>query len=120
MRDIIKKLPKRRGYGKNRAHTVKSMQRVIVAVSLTKLDKYFDSGAEVSRTALIASGLIGRRDGAKIVGGESSKKFTIKDCAVTASAKSAIEKSGGSIVASAPKEKKAPKPKKEAKKAKKA
>jgi len=115
MRDIIKKLPKRRGYGKNRAHTVKSMQPTMVAVSLSKLDKYFDSGAEISRITLVASGLIGRRDRAKIVAGESSKKFSVVGCTVSGSARAAIEKAGGSIALLTPTEK----PKKVAKPAKK-
>lgn len=97
IRDIIKKLPKRRGYGKNRARTVNSSKPLIVAISLSKLDKLFDAG-EITRAALIERGVIGRRERAKIVGGESSKKFILKGCAATASARSAIEKSGGSVV----------------------
>lgn len=97
IRDIIKKLPKRRGFGKNRARTVNSMKSEIVAVSLTKLSKVFDGG-EVTRAALIEKGVIGRKVQAKIVGGETSKKFTLKGIGATASAKAAIEKAGGSVV----------------------
>lgn len=97
IRDIIKKLPKRRGFGKNRARTVNSMKPEIVAISLTKLSQAFDGG-EVTRAALIEKGVIGRKVEAKIVGGETSKKFTLKGIGATASAKAAIEKAGGSVV----------------------
>ncbi len=96
IRDIIKKLPKRRGYGKNRARTVNSMKPAIVAVSLTKLDKAFDGG-EITRAQLIEQGLIGRKDRAKIVGGDTKKKFALKGIGATSSARAAIEKAGGSI-----------------------
>lgn len=97
LRDIIKKLPKRRGYGKNRARTVNLLIGDLVAVSLTRLDNNFDSGAEITRASLVEKGIMNRKDRAKIVAGESSKKFIVKGCAVTASAKAAIEKAGGTI-----------------------
>lgn len=97
IRDIIKKLPKRRGYGKNRARTVNNSKPYVIAISLSKLDTMFDAGTEVTRAALIERGVIGRNDAAKIVAGESSKKFTVKGIGATASAKAAIEKAGGSI-----------------------
>ncbi len=99
MRDIIKKLPKRRGYGKNRGRTVDPTKPDYVAVSLSKLSAIFDGG-EVSRALLIERGVIGRKERAKIVGGETSKKFTLKDVMATASAKAAIEKAGGTVAAS--------------------
>jgi large subunit ribosomal protein L15 len=99
IRDIIKKLPKRRGYGKNRARTVNNTLRDAVAVSLSRIDAAFDSGAEITRATLIEKGVIGRKDTAKIVFSETSKKFTVKGCAVTSSARAAIEKAGGQIAA---------------------
>ncbi|MDB5237744.1 MAG: ribosomal protein large subunit ribosomal protein [Candidatus Kaiserbacteria bacterium] len=98
MRDIIKKLPKRRGYGKNRARTVDPTKHNIFAISLSRLDKSFENGAEITLKTLIEQGVIGRRQTAKIVGGETTKKFTISGCATTASARAAIEKAGGTIV----------------------
>lgn len=98
MRDIIKKLPKRRGYGKNRARTVDPTKHNIFAVSLSRLDKNFDNGAEISLKTLVERGIIGRRQSAKIVAGETSKKFTISGCATTSSARAAIEKAGGTIL----------------------
>ncbi len=99
MRDIIKKLPKRRGYGKNRARTVDPTKPNAFAISLSRLDHVFDSGAEITLKTLIEKGIINRRQSAKIVGGETSKKFKITGCSTTASARAAIEKAGGTIVA---------------------
>jgi large subunit ribosomal protein L15 len=98
MRDIIKKLPKRRGYGKNRARTVDPTKANAFPISLTRLDIMFDSGAEITLKALVEKGIIGRRQTAKIMGGETSKKFKISGCSATASARAAIEKAGGTIV----------------------
>jgi large subunit ribosomal protein L15 len=118
MRDIIKKLPKRRGYGKNRARTVDASRLVRVAVSLSRLDTVFESGAEITRAALLERGILGRRQRAKIVGGETSKKFTIKDCTASSSALAAIEKAGGSVVPEVSKTVKKVKPAKKVKAAK--
>lgn len=102
-RDIIKKLPKRRGFGKNRARTVNASIPDAVAISLAKLDTYFESGAEVSPATLREKGLIGRRSvPVKIVSGRegrgvSTKKFTIKGCAISAPARAELEKLGGSV-----------------------
>ena len=100
IRDIIKKLPKRRGYGKNRGRTVDGTIRDCVALSLTRVDAAFEAGAEITRDSLREKGLLGRKDDAKIVFGETSKKFTVKGCRITASARAAVEKAGGSVVAS--------------------
>lgn len=98
MRDIIKRLPKRRGYGKNRGRTVDPTLPDSVALSLTRLDKLFDAGAEINPAMLRAKGLIGRTmPPVKIVGGETSKKFAFKNVGVSASARSVIEKAGGSV-----------------------
>ena len=97
LRDIIKKLPKRRGFGKNRARTVFTMRPTAVAVSLARIEKAFDGG-EISVALLREMGLLGRKDlAAKIVGAEASKKFTLTGLTASASARAAIEKAGGSI-----------------------
>ncbi len=60
MRDILKKLPKRRGHGKNRSRTVRP-QVVYSPVNLAALDKAFNAGDTVSpavKTASSASRLI--------------------------------------------------------------
>lgn len=104
IRDIIKKLPKLRGHGKNRARTVSDARIVPVVVNLRALEAHFDSGASVSPEALLAKKLVARRGGKlpviKILGsGELSKKLTVSGCAISASAKTAVEKAGGEVVA---------------------
>lgn len=103
MRDLLKKIPKRRGYGKNRSRTVRP-QVVYSAVNLSKLDTVFNAGDVVSPVTLVQKGLIGSKGGyilpVKILGtGEISKALTIDGCAFSASAKSAIEAAGGSFKA---------------------
>ena len=102
LRDIIKKLPKRRGYGKNRARTVNASRLRYFPVPLEALQASFEAGAEVSPKTLAELNIIptcsGRPAAAKILGdGELSKKLSIKGCSVSASAKAAIEKAGGTI-----------------------
>ncbi len=101
MRDIIKKLPKRRGYGKNRGRTVDGTRQDALAVSLDRLEKLFASGAEVTPKTLAEHGAAPKRytPPIKIVGtGTLSKKLSVKGCGVSASARAAIEKAGGTIV----------------------
>ena len=100
MRDIIKKLPKRRGFGKNRGRSVDGTRLDAIAISLNRLEKLFESGAEVSSKILAEKGAISARTmpPVKIVGtGALSKKLSFKGIAVSASARLAIEKAGGTI-----------------------
>ncbi|HEY4526787.1 MAG TPA: 50S ribosomal protein L15 [Candidatus Paceibacterota bacterium] len=101
LRDIIKKLPKRRGYGKNRARTVNMRTPAPTAISINRLNQLFDTGAEISPKVFHERGIISARGGntIKIVGGtEASKKFTIKQCRISASARAAVEKAGGNVM----------------------
>lgn len=103
MRDIIKRLPKRRGYGKNRAKGVIGGQVKSAAISLGRIEKIFDSGADVNPQTLAALGLVKGRGArfhqVKIVsGGEFTKKFTFSGVSVSTSAKVVIEKAGGTVV----------------------
>lgn len=95
MRDIIKKLPKRRGYGKNRGRTVVPSVPAL-AISLTKVDTLFAAG-EVTRAMFIEKGIVRKNEPVKIVAGETSKKYSFKGVLATASAKAAIEKAGGQL-----------------------
>jgi len=100
-RDIIKKLPKRRGYGKNRGRTVDGTRLDAFVLPLTRIDALFENGTEVSLKTLIEKGVIHARkmQPIKIVGGEDfSKKLSFAGVSVTTSARAAIEKAGGSIV----------------------
>jgi large subunit ribosomal protein L15 len=99
-RDIIKKLPKRRGYGKNRGKTVVP-RMAAQAISLDKLSKQFKEGDTVSVKSLLKARLLRRTSGripqVKIVSGGDVRKLTFEGVSVTASAKTAIEKAGGTI-----------------------
>ena len=102
-RDIIKKLPTRRGYGKNRGRTVDGTIPAPVAISLTRIDQIFESGAEVSPKAFFAKGIVKGR-GAKfpmikiVADGEITKKMSFTGVGVSKSAVALIEKVGGTVV----------------------
>lgn len=104
MRDLIKKLPKLRGHGKNRARTVRADRVRFVAVNVASLEAVFSSGDVVNADTLLKAGLIktasGRIQRAKILGsGELTKKLDVSGIPVSAGAKTAIEKAGGSVLA---------------------
>ena len=103
-RDIIKKLPKRRGYGKNRARTVDGTRPDAVAISLTRVAAIFETGSEVNPKTFFQKGVVKGRGfkfpQIKIVGdGEITKSLSFTGVGVSKSALSAIEKAGGSVVA---------------------
>lgn len=107
MRDIIKKLPKRRGYGKNRSRTVDGSAVAPVAISLTRLEAIFENGAAISPKTFKDLGVVKGRGikfpAIKIVDvGELTKKFTLTGISVSAGAKTKIEKAGGSVAAGEP------------------
>lgn len=102
-RDIIKKLPKRRGYGKNRSRTVNSEKISPVSVNLGKIGASFKEGEVVTKELLLARGLISKHKGkmptVKVLGnGTLDKKITISGCLVSGGAKGMIEKVGGKVV----------------------
>ena len=101
MRDIIKKLPKLRGYGKNRARTVKADKVVPTVINVSALEQ-LEAGVAVNPKSLVAIGLVNaRRKKAPVVkilgNGEVTKKLTVTDCLVSKTAKEKIEKAGGSV-----------------------
>ncbi len=102
MREQIKKIPKLRGHGVNRSEAVNAERVLPVVVNLAALEASFEAGSTVSPKTLVAAGLIslkrGRVPKVKILGtGDISKKLTVADCTVSASAKAKIEKAGGEI-----------------------
>jgi len=102
MRDIIKKLPKLRGHGVNRARTVNNEQTNAVAVNLKKLETAFSAGDTVSPKTLVNKGLVStvrkRSPIVKILAtGEVTKKLVIEKCQVSEAAKAKIEKAGGVV-----------------------
>ncbi|MCA9362609.1 50S ribosomal protein L15 [Candidatus Kaiserbacteria bacterium] len=102
MRDIIKKLPKLRGHGVNRARTVNAEKERPVVVNVSALEASFEAGATVTPKALVGAGVIAtkakRAPMVKILGnGELKKKLVVEDCQVSQSAKTKIEAAGGSV-----------------------
>ena len=102
VRDLIKKLPKRRGYGKNRARSVKTNRIATSAVNLAALEAAYTTGETVSPASLVAKSLVRRAKGrapvVKILGtGELKKALVVKGCTLSASARAAILKVGGTI-----------------------
>jgi len=103
MRDLIKKIPKRRGYGKNRSRTVRIDRTIARAVNLAMLEAAFSAGDTVTPAVLVKKGIVSLRGGRvpaiKILGaGELTKKLSISGVSASATAKAAIEKAGGSIL----------------------
>lgn len=95
MRDIIKKLPKLRGY------RFKSFANKVAPVNVGALN-IFNDGVIVTPELLLQNNLIRRVGGkmpvVKILGtGEMSNKLTITNCEISVSARNKIEKAGGSI-----------------------
>lgn len=102
MREQIKKLPKLRGHGINRAATVNAERKLALPVNVSVLEANFDAGAVITPAVLVKSSVVKARGKKlpliKILGnGELTKKFTIQNCAVSASAKTKIEKAGGAV-----------------------
>lgn len=98
LRDIIKKLPKLRGRGKNvnKAFAIKPATVTLKALSV------FSAKDTVTRSSLFEKGVIkkvkGRIPYVKILGtGEISIALTVSGCTVSKTAKEAIEKAGGSV-----------------------
>ncbi len=101
-RDLIKKLPKRRGHGKNRSRTVRTNRIPLAAVNLAALEANFEKGQTVSPATLLAKGLVrrnkGRAPAVKILGtGSLTKPVVIEKCLLSASAREALEKAGATI-----------------------
>lgn len=96
IREILKKLPKRRGYNQ------KSIESKPAVVNVVMLEKVFASGDAVNPKTLLERGLVrARKDvtpSVKILGsGDITKKFVITGCRVSGQAKEKIEKAGGSV-----------------------
>jgi large subunit ribosomal protein L15 len=96
LRDIIKKFPKKRGY------RAKSFEVAPTPVNLRALETAYASGDTVSVETLIEKKLLKRKGRSvspvKILAtGTLTKKLTVVGVPMSASAKAAIEKAGGTI-----------------------
>ena len=101
LRDMIKRLPKRRGFGKNRARTVNNERVRAYPVNVSALNVFKD-GDTVNPASIIALGILVVRDGRevqiKILGtGDLSRKLTITGCTVSKVALAKIVEKGGSV-----------------------
>lgn len=98
IRDIIKKLPKQRGYRFN------SIETKPVVVNLAKIEAAYTAGEVVNAETLMAKKVIstamGRTPKIKILGtGALTKKLTVKGCLVSKAAQALVEAAGGTIEA---------------------
>jgi large subunit ribosomal protein L15 len=99
IRDMIKKLPKLRGRGKN---TNKAFGKVAHPVSLATIDANFKDGEKVTPASLQEKGLV-KQDAGKVslvkilANGEITKKVTVKNCLLSKTAQEAVEKAGGKV-----------------------
>ena len=99
IRDLIKKLPKLRGRGKN---INRSFEKRPAVFNINVLEKNFIEGETVSPKTLVAKNLLqtisGQLPKVKILGnGQLSKKLIIENCLISQNARTIIEKAGGSI-----------------------
>ena len=100
VRDLIKKLPKRRGHGKNRSRTVRTNRITGATVPLAALEAAYKTGETVSPATLLAKGLVRRAKGrapiVKILGtGSLTKALVVKGCMLSVSAREAVTAAGG-------------------------
>ena len=98
MRDIIKKLPKLRGYRFN-SYGVKP-----VVLNLHLINKTFEVGEDVNPTTLLAKNLIKKKSGkmpeVKILAtGTLTKALKFETCLISDAAKAKIEQAGGTVAA---------------------
>ncbi len=98
LRDIIKKLPKNRGY------QFQSFQVKPVAISLDKIAVVFKKGGVINPEALLAAKVIKKKKGfipaVKLLNGKGdfSVKIEVSKCLVSASVKEKILKAGGTVI----------------------
>jgi large subunit ribosomal protein L15 len=98
-RDMIKKLPKLRGHGKNRARTVRTNRIPVSVVNFSILEAEYKAGERVSPSSLVAKGLVrrvkGRAPSIKILGSTITKALVIDGCALSVVAEKALLAAGG-------------------------
>lgn len=102
VRDLIKKFPKRRGYGKNRARTVRTNRIADASINLATLEAMFQVGGVVSPATLLAKSLVrrvkGRAPVVKILGtGSLTKALVVRNCTLSDAARAALLAVGGTI-----------------------
>jgi len=95
IRDLIKRLPKKRGYA------FSSVKEKPVIINLKDIEKNFKDGEEVNPESIQKIGLISKKNlkrGVKILSeGDLTKKVVISNCSFSSKTKEKIEKSGSKI-----------------------
>ncbi len=96
LREIIKRLPKKRGY------RFASIQTKPVVVNLEVLERKFKEGDKITPKVLVEAGVInllkGKVPEVKLLGsGNVSKKLLVSECQISRSAREKITKAGGTI-----------------------
>jgi large subunit ribosomal protein L15 len=97
MKPIVRELLKR--YPKLRGHNFSPLSKS-VAINVSVLDKVFEDGAVIEPKTLSLKGLLrkGKKPAVKILGnGKTDKKFYVKGCMISKSAKEIVEKAGGKV-----------------------
>ncbi len=97
LRDLIKKIPKLRGY------RYKRKDKKIVEINLGILEKQLEAGEKITPMALLKKGMIQKIKGAlpevKLLGdGSLTKKLLVEKCKVSKKAKEKIEAAGGKVI----------------------
>jgi len=95
LRDLVKKIPKLRGY------RFTSIQTKPFSLALRTVERHFKAGETVNFETLVDKGLVTNtralRSGVKIVGNALKVKVAVVGCLVSKGAKIAIEAAGGSV-----------------------
>jgi large subunit ribosomal protein L15 len=101
LRDLIRKLPKRRGEGIKSSYSRRPVVKP-VAINLTALNNAFPKGGAVTELGLLERGLLNRRGGkiptVKILGeGEVTQALVLTGFKVSAAARAKIVAAGGQV-----------------------
>ena len=97
IRDMIKRIPKLRGRGKN---IFQSFQKKSLPINLDLIEKHFSAGEQVTPQILAEKGLVSGNKGSELdvkvlATGEITKKLAFSGLTFSVSAKAKIEKAGG-------------------------
>ncbi len=96
IRELIKRYPKLKGYRRF------VFEDNTIVLNLDVLEKIAETGKIINPSFLVAKDIVEKQKGQlpeiKILGnGKLTKKILVENCKVSASAKTAIEKAGGSV-----------------------
>lgn len=102
LRDIIKRLPKRRGHGKNRSRTINPDRVKPEVVNLGVINSHFGNDDTVNPAVLLEKSLVhkskGRAPSVKVLSqGKFAKTCTFEGCTFSDAAREKIKKAGAKI-----------------------